>query len=69
MLFPNVKLTCLPITKDILEKIIAQPTKLLEDLNIIIAFKIIYTASEFKKKSIFVETYATRSNSLFVEKD
>ncbi len=80
MLFPSVKSTRFPITKDILEKITAQPTKSLEDLNIDIAFKIAwagflrlgeitYTASELKKKSTFVETHVTRSNISFTEGD
>ncbi len=79
-LFPSVKLTRLPITKNILEKITAQPTKSLEDWNIDAAFKIAwarflrlgeitYMASELKKKSTFVETHATRSDILFAEGD
>ncbi len=79
-LFSSVKLTHLPIMKDIFEKITTQFTKSLEDLNIDAAFKIAwagflrlgeitYTASELKKKSTFVETHATRSDISFIEED
>ncbi len=79
-LFPSVKSTRLPITKDIFKKITAQPMKSLEDLNIDAVFKIAwvgflrlgeitYTASELKKKSTFVETHTTRSDISLAEGD
>lgn len=70
----------MPITKDIFEKITAQPTRSLEDLNIDAAFKIAWTGflrlgeithtvTELKKKSTFVETHTTRSDISFAEGD
>lgn len=63
----------LPITKDILEKITAQPIMSVDDCNIDTAFEIAwagflrlgeitYTSAELKKKANFVDTHATRSD-------
>lgn len=76
-LFPSVKSKRLPITKDILKKITAQPIMSVDDYNIDTAFKIawagflrlgeiIYTSAELKKAN-FVNTHATRSDVSFAE--
>lgn len=76
-LFPSVKSKRLPITKDILEKITAQPIMSVDDCNIDTAFKIAwagflrlgeitYTSAELKKAN-FVDTHATRSDVSFAE--
>lgn len=79
-LFPSVKSTYFPITKNSFEKIISQLTRSLKNLHIDAEFKIVqagylclheitYTTSKFKKKCIFVETDAIKSDVLFFEKD
>ena len=76
-LFSSIKSKRLPITKNILEKITAQPIMSVDDCNIDTAFKIswagflclgeiTYTSAELKKTN-FVDTHATRSDVSFAE--
>lgn len=76
-LFPKQRATRLPITKDILEKIMADEPVNIDELNIDTAFKvawagflrlgeIMYTGTEFKKAS-FSSTKVTRSDISFAK--
>lgn len=78
-LFPKQKATCLPIKKDILEKITENEPINFDKLNIDKAFKlaqigylclreIIYTSIKLKKTS-FLETKVTRCDVLFLERN
>ncbi len=78
-LFLRKKRNCLPITKEILEKITEEELLSITDLNVDTAFKVAwasfmrmgeltYTAAE-AKKATFAETDLTRSDISFAEGD
>lgn len=78
-LFPSIKTTRLPITKDILEKITLQPATSIEECTIDAAFKIAwagflrlgeitYTKGDLKKAT-FADIHTTRSDTSFAEGD
>lgn len=75
----GIKRNRLPITKDMLKKIIEDKPLLVTDLNIDTTFKmtwtgfmkigeLTYTATE-AKKATFADTSLTRSDNIFVEDD
>ena len=78
-MFAQTKAERLPITKDILTKIISQPITTLDDLNIDAAFKtawaeflrlgeITYSSTD-RKKLAFIHTSPTRGDVSFAEDD
>ena len=75
-LFPQTKKLCLPITKDILQKITQGKSKSVQDLNINTTFKVawagflrigefIYTKTELANRKVFITTKLTQSDITF----
>ena len=77
-MFLQTKKTCLPITKDILDKITNHKPQSLQDLNIDTAFKVawagfsrmrefIYTKTKLRNRKLFSETKLTKIDIIFSE--